>query len=169
MNRLLIIVDMQEGFRDDNILKLVSSIRNLVMSFNGDVVFSCFENEKDSNFERVLNWKVFQNEYDRELLKELSDLSFKKFKHNTYSVFSEELFEFMEENEYDEILLCGVYTDVSIFYGAIDLFDLGIPVRVVSDCVTAQDGATNGVFLNSLKRVIGKDNVLNYEEVLLLE
>lgn len=169
MNRLLIIVDMQEGFRSDNVLKIVPNIRNLVMSFNGDVVFSCFENEKESNFERVLNWKDFQNEFDRELFQELSDLSFKKFKHTTYSVFSEELFEFMEEKEYDEILFCGVYTDVSIFYGAIDLFDLGIPVRVISDCVTSQNGDLNNVFLESLKKVIGKDNVLSYEEVLLLE
>lgn len=169
MNRLLIIVDMQEGFRFDNVLKIVPSIRNLVMSFNGDVVFSCFENEKNSNFERVLNWKSFQNEFDREILKELSDLNFKKFKHSTYSIFSEKLFEFMEENEYDEILFCGVYLDVSIFYGAIDLFDLGIPIKVISDSVTSQDENSNKVFLDSLRRVIGKDNVLNYEEVLLLE
>ncbi len=169
MNRLLIIVDMQEGFRNDNVLSIVANIRNLVMSFNGDIIFSCFENEKGSIFEDFLDYKSFQQDYEREILSELSDFTFRKFEHNTYSIFTEKLFNFIEKKEYDEIVLCGVYTDVSIHYAAMDLFDLGVKTRIISDCVMSQNEDANFVFLESLRRIIGKDNVLNTDEVLCLE
>ncbi len=58
---LLIIFDMQEGFRYENVEKLIPNINKLINKINKYIIFTVFDNKKNSFFEKQLNWKKFEN------------------------------------------------------------------------------------------------------------
>lgn len=93
-------------------------------------------------------------------------MKYPKFIHTQYSIFTEELFNFIKENRIDEIYLSGIYTDVSIIKAAMDAFDMNIKVKVVSDACASLHGENNHRYaLDSLKHIIGKDNIVTVSEV----
>jgi len=162
---LLLITDMQEGFRFPNVEAIIPPIIDACDHFNGGIVFSRFENAKNSHFERELGWTKFQSSEDRGLLRELGHLEFGIFTHTGLSVLTYELLAHLLEHDIHCLTLAGVYLDVSILKCCMDCFDRHISVRVLSDCVTAQDASDDARYLASLARVIGSSNIISSQDL----
>jgi len=164
-NNLLLVADMQEGFRFPNVEAIIPRVSLACQNFKGRIVFTRFENTKDSHFERELGWTKFQSEQDREILSELKDLQFRVFAHQGLSLLTWELLDYLNEHRINCITLAGIYLDVSILKCCMDCFDSQLSVRVLSDCVTAQDPSDDSRYLASLARIIGDRNILRSEQL----
>ena len=69
MSKVLLIIDMQNGFMNKNVYKkLVKRIRNLIDKNDYEkYIFTKFINKNNSMFYRCLNWKNLQTEYSQNI------------------------------------------------------------------------------------------------------
>lgn len=164
---LLIVVDMQEGFHCPETENIVSKIKKIIQSFEGEVVFSCFRNPESSFFEDQLSWYDFQNKEDVELLEELKPFKENIIFHAGYTIFNQEMKELVQKEDIEKIYLTGVYTGVCITKAAMDIFDKGIEVSVISDACASPHGIeSHKAALDTLKHVIGEENVVSMENII---
>lgn len=160
---LLIITDMQEGFRRRESMSVIPKLKKTVNKFGGNVVFSIFENKKGSKFEKDLKWKKFQNKNEQQILREFTYLKAKRFKHNGYTILNKSLLDFIKKRHFNTIYLSGIYTDVCIIKTAMDAFDNNMSVKVIGNCCASLHGLNNHKYaIDSLKHIIGKNNVVNF-------
>ena len=161
MKNLLLIIDMQEGFRHTESEIILPNLLKLKRSFDGKIVFSKFVNNKNSLFEKQLNWIEFQNDEDKKLFPELQTSDNIKLEHSTYTVLNKELKEFISKNKITKVYLCGIYTDVCIIKTAMDLFDNDLETFVIKDACSSLHGKKNhNSAIDSLKHIIGKKQIL---------
>ena len=154
-------MDMQEGFRNRPVKEVLPSIKKYIQSFDGRAVYACFLNEKKSLFETELDWKVFQPQADREILRELKDLDLPKFWHSGYTILTSEMQEYIRKEGFTEIYLAGIFTDVCIAKTAMDVFDFGLVPKVVENCVATLHGQdVHAAVIKSLKYSIGWHNIV---------
>lgn len=166
---LILIIDMQEGFRSKESEMILPKIKILLKSFQGKIIFSKFINNKNSSFEKLLNWKKFQKKNEQELLKELRSKNNKEIRHSTYTVLTNELKKIIKKNKIKKVFVCGVYTDVCIIKTAMDLFDNNIETLVIKDACCSLHGIKNHkTALDSLNHIIGKDHILSTNEIIKL-
>ena len=160
---LLIIIDMQEGFRYKESMSIIPKLKETADKFRGKVVFSYFENKNGSKFEKDLKWKKFQNKDEQQILREFTYLKAKKFKHNDYTILNKSLLDFISKKHFKTVYLSGIYTDVCIIKTAMDAFDNNISVKVIGNCCTSLHGLNNHKYaIDSLRHIIGKNNVVNF-------
>jgi len=88
---LLLIIDMQEGFRSKESDSILGNIVKLKKIFDKKVVFLKFINKKNSFFESKLNWTGFQNDKERELFSELRSSDNHIIEHENYTILNDEL------------------------------------------------------------------------------
>jgi nicotinamidase-related amidase len=167
MENLLLIIDMQEGFRYQESEIILPNLLKLKKFFNGKIVFSKFVNDKDSLFEKQLNWIKFQNKNDQKLFSELQSANNVEFQHNTYTVLNDKLKEFIDTNKIAKVYLAGIYTDVCIIKTAMDLFDQDILTFVIEDACNSLHGKNNhDSAIDSLKHILGKKQILLTNDVI---
>lgn len=66
MNNLLLVIDLQENFINNNTKNVQNSIKKLINSnIANHIVFTKFVNDDSSNFYKILNYKGCMNEKDR--------------------------------------------------------------------------------------------------------
>lgn len=168
MENLLLIIDMQEGFRTTESEAILQNLLKLKESFKGKIVFSKFINEKGSLFEKQLNWIKFQNEEDKKLFSELQASNNIELEHNTYTVLNEALVKFIRWNKITKVYLCGVYTDVCIIKTSMDLFDQNIETFVIQDACNSLHGKrSHDSAIGSLRHILGKKQILLTNDVCL--
>lgn len=168
MNNLLLIIDMQEGFRKQESESIVPNLLKLKKSFNGKVVFSKFVDHKNSLFEKQLNWSVFQDKNNQKLFSELKEPDSVEIQHHTYTVLNDTLKEFIQLNSISKVYLVGIYTDVCIIKTAMDLFDEHITTFVIADACHSLHGEKNhDLAITSLKHILGAKQIILTEDICL--
>ncbi|RLD55745.1 MAG: cysteine hydrolase [Bacteroidetes bacterium] len=166
MKKLLLIIDMQEGFRCAESEAILPNLLKLKKSFKGKIVFSKFVNYENSLFEKQLNWSKFKRIEDQKIFSELHAANNIKLKHNTYTILNKELKEFIRDNKITTVYLCGIYTDVSIIKTAMDLFDNGIETFVIKDACSSLHGKEcNNSAMDSIGYILGKKHILLTDDV----
>jgi len=161
MENLLLIIDMQEGFRYAESEAILPNLLKLKKLFKGKIVFSRFVNNKNSLFEKQLKWTRFQNNKDKKLFLELRESNNIEVEHETYTVLNRKLKEFISKNKVKKVYLCGIYTDVSVIKTAMDLFDNDIETFVIEDACNSLHGKKNhDSAIDSLKHILGKKQIL---------
>ena len=160
MSKMLLVVDMQEGFRYPTCEEIIDNVKEVCSKFE-IVVFSKFMNEKNSNFEKFLGWKKFQNENDRKIMKEFEDIKKEVIAHKGYGVLNNTFKEFILNKNITKVYLCGIYSDVSIIKCAMDLFDLGVECFLYEDaCSSRHSTIVHKSAIESIRTIIGKERVL---------
>ena len=160
MINLLLIIDMQEGFRCQESESILPNLLKLKESFNGKIVFSKFVNDENSLFEKQLKYIGFQNKNDQRLFSELQALNNIEIKHNTYTVLNDKLKKMIKSNNITKVYLAGIYTDVCIIKTAMDLFDDNTETFVIEDACNSLHGKNNhDSAINSLKHILGKKQI----------
>ncbi len=147
MERLLLIIDMQEGFRYKNAENIIPNVIKAAKSFDGGVAFALFRDRKGSEFDRRLHWRKFESKENRKLLRELSAIKARRFWHSGYTVLNSALLGFIRRSGVKTLCLAGVYTDVCIAKAAMDAFDSGISVKILGGACASQDGSRSNLYL----------------------
>jgi nicotinamidase-related amidase len=155
MRRLLIVIDLQKGWRhkiatEEAMLKTVE----LCKGFSGDIIHCRFKNDPNSLFHTQLHWTRFVEAEDTDEIPEIVDLHLPTYWRTTYSCANDQLRPLLKQ--YDQVYLAGVFTDISVFVTALDIFDMNIPVSVVMDCIATLHGEpVHHYSLRSLGHAIG--------------
>lgn len=165
MKNLLILIDLQHGWRHKTATESVLlRCVDLAKEFTGDTILSCFRHTPGGFIEQQLNWKRFVDETDTALIPEAQSLRLPKYWRQTYNCITPEVETIVKQ--YDRVYLAGVFTDISVFVTAAALFDMGIPVTVVRDCVATLHGESVHTYaLRSIEHMIDRKNVLYSDEL----
>lgn len=165
MRRLLILIDLQDGWRHRTASeKAMLRAVDCATSFPGDVIHCCFKNDRQSAFWQQLHWRRFFESKDTTQIPEITTQKLPVYWRSTYSCINEETEPIV--TKYDHVYLAGVFTDVSIAATAMSLFDKGIPVSVVRDCVATLHGDdVQRAALKSLGFILGDQYVINAAQI----
>lgn len=165
MNSLLLVIDLQNNFINDNTRKIPINICNLIDKNLFDyVVFTKFINDENSNFYKVLNYKGCINEMDRNIV--IDTKNYKVIEKRIYSAYNDELKKFIFDNKIRTVYLCGIDTDACVLKTAVDLFENNIDVKVIEDCSMSHSGLEyHNSAINILKKLIGKDNIIKVSDI----
>lgn len=160
MKTLLLLIDLQQGWRHEQATEQVFlNTVELAKHFEGDVIHCCFKNDRQSSFVSQLGWNRFFKTTDTDQIPEITPLKLPIYWRSTYNCITDETLPIIKQ--YDAVYIAGVFTDVSVAVTAMAVFDLGIPVRVVKDCVATLHGEDiHDAMLNSLGFSIGARNLI---------
>lgn len=165
MKNVLVVIDLQVGFINDNTLKVANNIRDLLYIEKYDAVIATkFTNMPGSSFDSFLGWTGMMGEEEKALLpfvEEHADIIVSKCSYSCVknTNFIQSLLSLCDGLP-EKVTLVGVDTDACVLATAIDLFELGIRPIILKDYVGSSGGDEcheAGMLL--LKRSIGKEQI----------
>ena len=160
MKRLLIIIDVQHGFINDNTVGVIDKIIAAKNCLHYDkCVFTKYLNCDESNFVRFINWDHLKSTEEQRLVLPVGsdDAVFEKA---SYSALTDEFVAFLKEGEYDSAYLCGIETDSCVLATAYDLFDFGVkPIILIDCCASAGGEGFHSAAKVIMRRSFGSANV----------
>ena len=160
MKKLLLVLDVQNDFINDNTKDYVTKIEELIVSNKYDeIVFTKFINNENSKWYKELNYKGCIDKQGQDIV--IDTQEYKIFEKTIYSALNNELRKFIKENDIEQIYLCGFDTDACIQKTALDLFENNYDVYVLKDyCMCSKGVELHNIIMNNLKRLIGKDKII---------
>ena len=106
-----------------------------------------------------MNYKGCMTKEQQEIA--IDTKNYRIFDKRIYTALNDELKQFIDENNIDEIFLCGFDTDACVYKTALDLFENNYNIYVLENYTMSHKGLElHNIFINNLKRLIGKDNVI---------
>lgn len=164
MDTLLIIIDVQKGFINDNTRKVLPVIDKAKNELKYDrCVLTKFFNSDETSFSQILNWKRFQTDDEQELSAQCDDNDIILYK-NTYSAVTDELKALIKERHYKKAYICGIETDSCVLATAFELFDNGIePMIIIDGCASMRGDEFHNAAELIMRRSFGDDNVQSLE------
>lgn len=160
MKNLLLVIDVQKAFINDNTIQVVERICDLINNNEYDsVIFTRFINYNDSIWVQKLNYKeCITDDSKRLMIDTKNNLVFDK---NRYSALTSELKKYIEDNKIDNIYLCGIDTECCILKTALDLFEDKYNVYVLKNyCACTHGELRHNNAIEILKRNIGEKYVI---------
>lgn len=171
MKKLLVVVDMQKDFIDGSLgsaeaPKIVGNVKSLIESYDGDVVFT-----RDTHTPDYLKTQEGRNLPVEHCIKgtpgweissELKTGGKKIFDKPTFG--STELGEYVREEKYEKVDVCGLCTDICVISNAmlIKAFSPETEVTVIADCSAGVTPAQHDAALDALApcqiKVTGRGN-----------
>ena len=159
-NNLLVIIDLQNEFINENTNNSINEIEELINSNKyNNIIFTRFINSNNNPTYKILNWNGCLNEESRKICINTGD--YKIYDKETYSAYNNELIKYIDDNKIDNIYLCGIDIECCVLITALNLFENGYNVYVLKDysyCTNGIDRKNNAIEI--LKRNIGKDRVI---------
>ena len=160
MNKLLLIIDVQQDFINENTKEYVDKIESLIkiQKFNY-IAFTKFINTEDSNWYKDLNYRGCLTEEGQKIV--INTENYKVFEKKIYSALTNEFKEYLMQNNITEVYLCGFDTDACISKTALDLFENNIKVFILEDCCMSSAGEkVHNCAIDNLKRLIGNNKII---------
>ena len=159
MKKLLLVIDVQNDFVNDNTKNTLIKIKELVNSNNYDLIaFTRFINDEDSIWYKKLNYKGCMTEEQQKIV--IDTENNKIFDKKIYTAVNDELKDYIRENDISEIYLCGFDTDACVQKTAIDFFEQNYEVYVLEDyCMSHRGEELHNIVIDNLKRLIGTDSI----------
>jgi len=160
MRKLLLIIDVQNDFINDNTKDYVAKIEKLINSNKfDDIVFTKFINNENSKWYKELNYKGCIDQQGQDIV--IDTREHKVFEKTGYSSLNDELRKYIKEKDIKQIYLCGFDTDACVQKTALDLFENNYDVYVLKDyCMCSSGVELHNIIINNLKRLIGKDKII---------
>lgn len=160
MNKLLLVIDVQNDFINEHTKNILNKIKDLADSNKYDLTaFTRFINDENSIWFKKLNYKGCMTKEGQEIA--IDTKNKKIFDKNIYTAVNDELKEYIRKNNISEIYLCGFDTDACVQKTAIDLFEQNYDVYVLKDyCMSHVGKETHDFYINNLSRLIGKDKII---------
>lgn len=160
MNKLLLVIDVQIDFINENTKPILLKIEELVNSDNfKNIAFTRFINDVNSVWYKELNYKGCLTKEQQQIA--IDTKNCKIFDKKIYSSLNDEFKKYLIENNIDEIYLCGFDTDACVSKTALDLFENNYNVYVLKDyCMSSESIELHNIYINNLIRLIGKDRII---------
>ena len=160
MNKLLLVIDAQPNFINENTKPILDKIKELIESNLYDkIAFTRFINDEDSIYYKKLKYKGCMTEETQKIV--LDTKNYEIFDKKIYSSVNDEFEKYIKDNDINEIHLCGFDTDACVQKTALDLFEKNYNVFVLKDyCMSHSSKELHDVIIKNLKRLIGRNNVI---------
>lgn len=157
---LLIVIDVQNEFVNKDTKKYVEKISSLIKSKKyDDIIFTRFINSKDNPAYTKCSWYGCMDEESYKLA--VPEENYKVFDKATYNSFTKEVKEYIDNNKFDNIYLCGVDVDCCVLSTAFNMFDANYNVYVLKDYVYSMiSEKAKDIALEIIRRCIGTDYVI---------
>ncbi len=158
MKNCLVIVDMQNGFINENTAHLPHKITEFISSHNDfdSIIATRYCNTPETACYKLNDWKeCMADTYDAELVSDISPYITQIFDKTTYSGFTSAFREFIKTKCFDKLYFCGVNTDCCVLATVLSCYDS------VQDCVVISDlcASTLGEEKHRNALVLLKDNI----------
>lgn len=171
---VLMVVDVQNGFlteRTRHVLPVIVTLVDQWQKSNGGTVYSRYSNYPGSAFERLMDWRQLYTSPDTDIADELTPYtrhSITLDKH-TYSAMTPRFTELASRNNWTDIMVCGIDTDLCVLKTALDIFEHGLTPWVVTNA-SASTGGDNShkSGLTVIGRAIGEHHLITAEALLLM-
>lgn len=160
MNRLLLVIDVQNDFINEHTKNTLTKIKELVDSNKYDLTaFTRFINDENSIWYKKLNYKCCITKEGQSIA--IDTKNNKVFDKTVYTAVNDALKNYIRENNISEIYLCGFDTDACIQKTAIDLFEQNYDVYVLKDyCMSHAGKEIHDFYIDNLARLIGNDRII---------
>jgi nicotinamidase-related amidase len=163
----LVVVDVQNGFVNDESRHVVPRIVELVRRWPGPVAFSRFFNRPESSYERLIGWTKFHGPPETDLVDELKPYAANVIDKHAYSFFGAEGQALAAAQGWKDVYVCGIDTDICVLKTAVDAFELGLTPHVITDASASHAGPRAqeaGLYL--LGRFIGTGQLITANDIL---
>lgn len=161
MSNALLVVDVQHYYMESAPSDLPQRIVNHYKALNYDcVVFSSFKNKPQSNFVKSLKWDKCSTKADAQLPEEFSDLATKEntFTRAAYSAFkATKLHAYLQKNQVERLIICGVDSDACVLATAFEAFDLGYHVKINFDLTYSSNDLHKAAQLIAERNIFSRD------------
>lgn len=139
---LLIIVDMQNAFINENTMGIEYKIRDFIEETGiKDVVATRYINNRDTACYRFEGWKeCMEGSMQTEVVETLKPYVKKEFLKHKYSCWNDEMKNYVRDNGYDVVLFAGVNTGCCVLHSVFDCYNDVMECRVIEDLC----GSTSG-------------------------
>ena len=156
---LLLIIDFQNDFINDQTKDSVNELSNLINSNKyDDILFTRFINSEDNPCYKI-GWTGCLDKQSIEIPIDTKD--YKVIDKGTYTAYNEELINYLREHNIDKIYIAGFDIDCCIYTTALNLFENNYDTYVLKDYVySCLDNTIKENVLEILERCIGKDHVI---------
>lgn len=157
MSKVLLIIDMQNGFSGAFKTGVVERIESYIRSGVYDsIVFTKFVNKPDSCFSRRLGYADMQENSgaDLSICSKLQPYAVSVIEKHGYSAVKSQNFSRYVSHE-DHVYVCGVETDASVLATLFDLFDLGYNFTLLQDAVSSEGLRPQDAAFSIIHRNIG--------------
>ena len=160
MNKLLLIIDVQNSFINQNTMFLLDKINNLIAEEKyNNVVFTRFINDEDNMCYKKLKYTGCIKEEERRI--SIETRGRKVIDKSTYTALNEELIKYLCENNINEIYLCGIDTECCVLKTALDMFEKGYNIYILKDYCACTHGIERHYnAIKILERNIGKKFII---------
>lgn len=157
---LLIIIDLQAAFINENTKEAPAKIQKLMTTHHFDkIMFTKFVNSLTNPVYTNIKWDKCLTEESKKVL--LNTIDCPVLSKKTYSVFTPELKDYLTNNNIKKIYLCCIDIECCVLVSAFNLFENNYDVYVLKDyCFSMNGKETYENAIGILKRNIGKDRVI---------
>ncbi|MEU5907751.1 isochorismatase family cysteine hydrolase [Micromonospora sp. NPDC047467] len=168
----LIVIDMQNGFINDQSRDVIPKVVELVENWEASgrpVVFTRYHNYPGSPFERLIHWSSVQHPPETEIVPELAQHASRAravINKNIYSYFSSAGIALTEQEGWTDLVFCGIATESCVLKSAVDAFERGLTPWLVTDASASHGGqAAHEAGLLVARRFIGAGQIINASDV----
>ena len=160
MKKLLLVIDVQKSFITEDTKKILPKIEKLIDSnLYDDVVFTRFINSYESRFYKDLNYEGCINESTSSLA--IDSKKYKVIEKYAYTSLTDELKEYIKDNNIEKIYLCGFDTNACVLKTALDLFEQDYDFYLLKNYC----GSSSGIRLHddailNLSILIGSNKII---------
>lgn len=160
MKKLLLVIDVQKDFINDNTKGYINRIETLINSDKyDDIAFTKFINNENSKWYKELKYSGCMDKQGQDIV--IDTQEYKIFEKEIYSSLNDEFRKYIQENNISQIYLCGFDTDACVQKTALDLFENDYDVYILKDyCMSNAGIELHNVIINNLIRLIGKDRII---------
>ena len=167
MANAVLVVDMLRGFLEEGYplyigeesRRIIPNIERLLkqeLERGSKVFFICDNHDPDDLEFRMFPPHCIKGTVEAEVIPELANYSGEIITKRRYSgFFSTSLEEKLIQHNPENLIICGVLTDICVMHTTADARNRDYEVEVPTDCVATPDDRTNRFALEHIEKVLG--------------
>lgn len=171
MNELLLVVDMQNGFVNNKVTRIIPNIISIIKHFKSHgklIAFSRFINTQESSYVKLRRWVRLMSKPEISIVSELQEYTEGAFVFDKpyFTPYTDKFRSYLKMNSISKIFICGVGTDSCIMKAAIDIFeDDKEPVVIKDACFSCGGEKAHSAGLFLIARNIGRSLGKSVDEI----
>ncbi|MDE5755251.1 MAG: cysteine hydrolase [Oscillospiraceae bacterium] len=172
MKKCLVIIDMQNGFINENTKHLPAKISQFIKENSFDhIVATRYCNTPRTACYKLGDWKkCMSGTFDAQIVQLIQPYVNQTFDKTTYSGFTPEFRKFAQCENFDRLYFCGVNTDCCVLATVLNCYDAVQDCVVIADlCASTLGKSEHFHALDLLRDNINADRVINACKIKTLE
>lgn len=167
---VLVVIDMQKGFLNDDSDFVIPRVVDLIKEFRErsmPVIFTRFLNVVGSPYENLIGWKGLIKDEEIDLAEEIQPYADIVINKNFYTSLTDEFCELAEKRDWKTFVICGVSTESCVLKTAVDIFENNlVPIVVADACASDSGEAHHEAGLLILTTLIGRSQIVSTSDLL---